>query len=207
MTALAPTPPPSSNHHLVATIHEKGSNDDGQLLLFVNPDCKLDLKTISLHARNAEYNPKVGTWLYLTHDMMNGLMFKCFLAFCSHYHVYSCPENMPENDSLNIRIGKDGHHWCQIGGWFAAGIAKIHTYCSETWFQSKIFHRCLSGFMYLSLYLLSNSQLFYLVLLVFTLSYKFYYLFICLGLDILKANLLRLTILIFLHFLIDQFTK
>ena len=48
---------------------------------------------------------------------------------------------------------------------------------------------------------------FYLVLLVFTLSYKFYYLFICLGLDVLMANLLRLIILIFLHFLIDQFTK
>ena len=25
----------------------------------VNLDCKLDLKTITLHARNAEYNPKV----------------------------------------------------------------------------------------------------------------------------------------------------
>lgn len=27
----------------------------------VNLDCRLDLKTIALHARNAEYNPKVGT--------------------------------------------------------------------------------------------------------------------------------------------------
>lgn len=25
----------------------------------VNLECKLDLKTIALHARNAEYNPKV----------------------------------------------------------------------------------------------------------------------------------------------------
>jgi transcription initiation factor TFIID TATA-box-binding protein len=25
----------------------------------VNMDCKLELKTIALHARNAEYNPKV----------------------------------------------------------------------------------------------------------------------------------------------------
>ena len=25
----------------------------------VNLDCRLDLKTIALHARNAEYNPKV----------------------------------------------------------------------------------------------------------------------------------------------------
>ena len=28
----------------------------------VNLDCRLDLKTIALHARNAEYNPKVGTY-------------------------------------------------------------------------------------------------------------------------------------------------
>jgi transcription initiation factor TFIID TATA-box-binding protein len=26
----------------------------------VNLDCRLDFKTIALHARNAEYNPKVG---------------------------------------------------------------------------------------------------------------------------------------------------
>ena len=28
------------------------------LVATVNLDCKLDLKTITLHARNAEYNPK-----------------------------------------------------------------------------------------------------------------------------------------------------
>jgi transcription initiation factor TFIID TATA-box-binding protein len=27
----------------------------------VNLDCKLDLKTITLHARNAEYNPKASS--------------------------------------------------------------------------------------------------------------------------------------------------
>jgi transcription initiation factor TFIID TATA-box-binding protein len=31
----------------------------------VNLDCRLDLKTIALHARNAEYNPKVGTQAFL----------------------------------------------------------------------------------------------------------------------------------------------
>ena len=30
----------------------------------VNLDCRLDLKTIALHARNAEYNPKVCTLLF-----------------------------------------------------------------------------------------------------------------------------------------------
>ncbi|KAF9466283.1 hypothetical protein BDZ94DRAFT_208570 [Collybia nuda] len=32
----------------------------------VNLDCRLDLKTIALHARNAEYNPKVGIRLFCT---------------------------------------------------------------------------------------------------------------------------------------------
>lgn len=31
----------------------------------VNLDCRLDLKTIALHARNAEYNPKVCTFSLL----------------------------------------------------------------------------------------------------------------------------------------------
>lgn len=30
----------------------------------VNLDCRLDLKTIALHARNAEYNPKVGSQMF-----------------------------------------------------------------------------------------------------------------------------------------------
>ncbi len=30
----------------------------------VNLDCRLDLKTIALHARNAEYNPKVGSPMF-----------------------------------------------------------------------------------------------------------------------------------------------
>ncbi len=34
----------------------------------VNLDCRLDLKTIALHARNAEYNPKVLTWICSSYD-------------------------------------------------------------------------------------------------------------------------------------------
>jgi hypothetical protein len=35
------------------------------IIATVNLDCRLDLKTIALHARNAEYNPKVGTQAFL----------------------------------------------------------------------------------------------------------------------------------------------
>ena len=36
----------------------------------VNLDCRLDLKTIALHARNAEYNPKVHADLALSHSQL-----------------------------------------------------------------------------------------------------------------------------------------
>jgi hypothetical protein len=49
---------PSAQRNLVAT---------------VNLDCKLDLKTITLHARNAEYNPKARHRLPCAHACLGGL--------------------------------------------------------------------------------------------------------------------------------------
>ena len=42
----------------------------------VNLDCRLDLKTIALHARNAEYNPKVPSLdvLILVFNRANALL-------------------------------------------------------------------------------------------------------------------------------------
>ena len=54
----------------------------------VNLDCRLDLKTIALHARNAEYNPKVGT-IPFTHSSMSDTIRHCTLvAFCGRDHAY-----------------------------------------------------------------------------------------------------------------------
>ena len=39
--------------------HEMGNRN---VVSTVNLGCKLELKTIALHARNAEYNPKVRIW-------------------------------------------------------------------------------------------------------------------------------------------------
>ena len=36
----------------------------------VNLGCKLDLKKIALHARNAEYNPKVGSFIFVRSKYM-----------------------------------------------------------------------------------------------------------------------------------------
>lgn len=65
----APTPTPSTpapltleQQHITAV---EGIVPTLQnIVATVNLDCRLDLKTIALHARNAEYNPKVGTWSY-----------------------------------------------------------------------------------------------------------------------------------------------
>lgn len=41
-----------------------GSSLQRNIVATVNLDCRLDLKTIALHARNAEYNPKVRSLLF-----------------------------------------------------------------------------------------------------------------------------------------------
>jgi TATA-box binding protein (TBP) (component of TFIID and TFIIIB) len=40
----------------------------------VNLDCRLDLKTIALHARNAEYNPKVLPAIDLSYKLVTDLL-------------------------------------------------------------------------------------------------------------------------------------
>ncbi|CDS09928.1 Putative TATA-box-binding protein [Lichtheimia ramosa] len=50
----APTPSRDQNPYAVAGITPTLQN----IVATVNLDCRLDLKTIALHARNAEYNPK-----------------------------------------------------------------------------------------------------------------------------------------------------
>jgi transcription initiation factor TFIID TATA-box-binding protein len=65
-TSSAPTPTPSTpapltleQQHITAV---EGIVPTLQnIVATVNLDCRLDLKTIALHARNAEYNPKVCT--------------------------------------------------------------------------------------------------------------------------------------------------
>jgi len=66
-TPLAPTPGVCAETPLSAldTPAEDENSVSGILPMLqnivatVNLDCRLDLKTIALHARNAEYNPKV----------------------------------------------------------------------------------------------------------------------------------------------------
>lgn len=66
LISSAPTPTPSTpapltleQQHITAV---EGIVPTLQnIVATVNLDCRLDLKTIALHARNAEYNPKVGT--------------------------------------------------------------------------------------------------------------------------------------------------
>lgn len=60
------------NTPIKSDVKKEEAEDDGttsgivptlqNIVATVNLDCRLDLKTIALHARNAEYNPKVSLY-------------------------------------------------------------------------------------------------------------------------------------------------
>lgn len=59
-TSQAPSTPAATPGAAAATQGVSGIVPTLQnIVATVNLDCRLDLKTIALHARNAEYNPKV----------------------------------------------------------------------------------------------------------------------------------------------------
>lgn len=64
-TVSAQPPSPVHLHPLQSNSHHLCPRN---IVSTVNLGCKLDLKKIALHARNAEYNPKVGT---ATHSHLN----------------------------------------------------------------------------------------------------------------------------------------
>jgi hypothetical protein len=81
----------------------------------VNLGCRLDLKTIAMHARNAEYNPKVNMHVRFP----TALADIALVAFRSRHHAYS----RSENHSLDLRLWKDGRHRCQIRRRLAIGLS------------------------------------------------------------------------------------
>jgi hypothetical protein len=86
-----------SSHHHACLLRRN-------LVATVNLDCKLDLKTITLHARNAEYNPKarerlVPTADFLAHDSVSLL---AALRGCHHAHP------RPEDDGADFRKRQAG---------------------------------------------------------------------------------------------------
>ena len=62
--AAAPTPAPLTLEQQHITAVEGIVPTLQNIVATVNLDCRLDLKTIALHARNAEYNPKVCHTVY-----------------------------------------------------------------------------------------------------------------------------------------------
>ena len=61
---VAPTPAPLTLEQQHITAVEGIVPTLQNIVATVNLDCRLDLKTIALHARNAEYNPKVGSPMF-----------------------------------------------------------------------------------------------------------------------------------------------
>ena len=56
----------------------------------VNLDCKLDLKSIALQARNAEYNPKVSNSYYLWHAVFMRVFHLSIMRFHKVLHAALC---------------------------------------------------------------------------------------------------------------------
>lgn len=73
----------------------------------VNLDCRLDLKTIALHARNAEYNPKVLTELALATVRDANLV---NVAICGRHHA----DPRAQNDGSYLCIWQNGRYWRQV---------------------------------------------------------------------------------------------
>lgn len=68
----------------------------------VNLDCRLDLKTIALHARNAEYNPKVLT--NIAQAILH--LAKLLLAFRCSDHAYP----RTKDNRSHLRVWQDGSY-------------------------------------------------------------------------------------------------
>ena len=77
------------------------------LVATVNLDCKLDLKTITLHARNAEYNPKArgGLRRRTTRVLLTRALRRAPpTALCGGHHAHP----RPEDHSAHLRVRQDG---------------------------------------------------------------------------------------------------
>ena len=80
-------------------VFEDGLNLSRNIVATVNLDCRLDLKTIALHARNAEYNPKVcPSWA------VN-------VAFCGCDYE----DSGSKDDGVDFCVGKDGCYGGKVG--------------------------------------------------------------------------------------------
>lgn len=67
-----------------------GMPEERNIVATVNLDCRLDLKTIALHARNAEYNPKVLLCFTIATSLVNTLLIRInCLAFCRCDYAHS----------------------------------------------------------------------------------------------------------------------
>ena len=117
-----------------------GANPSGivptlqNIVATVNLDCRLDLKTIALHARNAEYNPKVSLLLFSPF----GVPFRGPFLSSKEYENYSTlplgPSEICGRHHANQRaqdncphlcLGQNGRHWRKVRGNVQTGLEKV----------------------------------------------------------------------------------
>ena len=71
----------------------------------VNLGCKLDLKKIALHARNAEYNPKVG----VAGGVVSFGISVCCVEICGSDNE----DQRAQDYGTGLQLWEDGVHWSQ----------------------------------------------------------------------------------------------
>jgi len=120
---LPPTPAPLAHEQQHIAGVEGIVPTVQNIVASVNLDCRLDLKTIALHARNAEYNPKVGS----TFATLRARVLLSALAF------FRCirADSQPKNNRTYFFVGEDGRDGRQVRGRLAFGIAQVCPHFAE----------------------------------------------------------------------------
>ncbi|XP_029114464.1 TATA box-binding protein-like 2 isoform X1 [Scleropages formosus] len=106
MTPITPMTPVSESSGIVPQLQN--------IVSTVNLACPLDLKSIALHARNAEYNPKRLNFRYFVSSAWSRWCYgECHSSFC--VALCCCHHENPraQDHCINLQLRKDGLHWCQ----------------------------------------------------------------------------------------------
>ena len=94
------------------------------LVATVNLDCKLDLKTITLHARNAEYNPKVSApWFAQRRLVKRPHALVCPAALRGGYHAHP----RTQDDGTHLRQWQAGARPLWLAGLCARRVVRVLT--------------------------------------------------------------------------------
>lgn len=95
------------------------------LVATVNMGCQLELKTIALSARNAEYNPKVHFWKPMIHSLCIACQYMSTRVCNSVLRRSSCASATPRPRRSSLRRAR----WSSLGQKVRNTAASLHARC------------------------------------------------------------------------------